>query len=83
MPRAGTTYSFLDGYINRETEKAIHFNVAQAGHVLDGETFWFPISQIKSIYRAEGNEPDRIQVADWLIEAKANDIAGFGNGGDR
>lgn len=78
MPRGPVTYSFLDGYINRETEKAIHFYVAQAGHILDGETFWFPISQIKSIFRAEGPKPDRIEVADWLIEAKANDIAGMG-----
>lgn len=74
--RGPTTYSVIKGSVVRETDKAIRFSVCQAGHILDGECFWFPISQIKSIHNSHNECEDEIEVADWLIEAKANEIAG-------
>lgn len=74
--RGPVTYSKIRGSIIRETDKAIRFDICQAGHILDGEAFWFPISQLKSIIRSHNDCEDEIEIANWLIEAKANEIAG-------
>lgn len=78
---APNTYQTIKGSIIRETEKAVRFDICQAGHILDGEAFWFPLSQIKSITRSHNECEDEIEIADWLVEAKANEIAGSGGGG--
>jgi hypothetical protein len=72
-------YVVLKGSIIRESEKAIRFNVCDPGSILDEETFWFPLSQIKAIHRSHNQEEDSIEVADWLIEAKANELAQNGD----
>lgn len=75
LSRPPATYATLQGSIIRETEKAIRFMIETPGHCLDGETFWFPFSQLRAITRSHSQELDEIQVPDWLIEAKVNDLA--------
>lgn len=71
MPRADTpkTYTVLTGYIKRETDKAVLFECTDNSELSNTEK-WYPISQLKSIHRMRGNEPDSIEVADWLVQAK-------------
>lgn len=80
MPRGPTTYQVIRGSVIRETDKAIRFSICHAGHILDGEQFWFPLSQIKRISNSHNDSEDEIEVADWLVEAKANEIAGSRGG---
>jgi hypothetical protein len=76
--RGPTTYTRVTGRIIRETDKAVRFSVDDPSSVLHDYAFWFPISQCKQIVRAhpESEDLDMIEVADWLIEAKADEIAG-------
>lgn len=69
------TYSTLKGSILRETEKAIHFRIDMPGDLLHDETFWFPISQMKRVKRSHSSDLDEIEIADWLIEQKSQDVA--------
>lgn len=81
MRRTPDTYTILEGSIIRETDKAVRFSVEMPGHPLDDETFWFPFSQIRKLVRSHDMGLDQMEVKDWLIEAKANEIAGAGNSG--
>jgi hypothetical protein len=74
MRRADTTYSVLKGDIRSETEKAIRFWIDMPGHTLDGETFWFPKSQIKRVLRSHNQNEDEIEVANWLIDSKEQEV---------
>jgi hypothetical protein len=80
MRRGPVTYTRLSGIVLRETDKAIRFAIDDSEHALDGETFWFPISQMRKIVRGapDSNSLDQIECPDWLIEAKVNEIAGTG-----
>lgn len=74
MPRGPTTYTTLEGSILRESAKAVRFKIETPGHCLEDETFWFPLSQLKSIKRSHDMGLDAIECPDWLIEAKLNDL---------
>ena len=79
--RAGDAIHTLQGYVQRETEKAVLFEVWQvAGMEIDLElkarTMWFPLSQVKSItHAAPANgdsalEYDNIQIKEWILGQK-------------
>lgn len=79
MSRAPTTYTKLYGGKIRATELAIYFMVQKvafedAPNAFDPheqDTFWFPISQIKSqMTPADPAEMSMIEVADWICEQK-------------
>lgn len=67
------TYTRLTGYIQRETEKAVQFNIDSQTSDADGCTWWLPLAQIKSIVRAKGNELDIVEISDWLLDVKLNE----------
>jgi len=80
MRSTKNSYQIIRGTILRSTDKANRFRVEHPGHVLDSETFWFPISQCRVITHLRDGGGVEMEVADWLVEAKANEITGMGNG---
>lgn len=81
MPRAGDAIHTLQGYIHRESEKAILFEVWQVdGKEIDlaesQRKMWFPLSQVKSITHAapangdSAMEYDNIQCKEWILSKK-------------
>lgn len=62
------------GTILRETDKAYRFRIEHPGHVLDGETFWFPISQVRVVTILRDGGGVELEVADWLVEKKVEEI---------
>lgn len=71
----------LQGYIHRETEKAILFEIIQLnGSPLgapgtEGKKEWFPLSQTKSITRPAPSETshgeyDNITITHWIAKQK-------------
>lgn len=80
MAKAANTYTKIYGSKLRETDKAIYFKVQKvafedAPNAFDSaeqDTFWFPISQMKSMFTGSGQtlSMDMIEVADWILIAK-------------
>jgi hypothetical protein len=76
MPTVG--YTELHGDIVAETSKAILFEIRYVNQVSLGTVRreWFPLSYVKSIYKAKeedketGEDADLLVVADWLIQKK-------------
>ena len=71
-----TTHT-LHGYIHRQTEKAILFEILQVNDTpfvpdgTEGKKEWFPLSQTSTI--SQGEEPqdyDYIVVSDWIARVK-------------
>lgn len=73
MPRS-SPYHSLSGYIKRDTDKAIHFEVVEIDGVPveESQKEWFPLSQVDKIIRqAKGShEMDKIEVSAWILGAK-------------
>lgn len=69
-----TTYHAVTGYIHRDTDKAIHFEVVEIDGmpVEEVKKEWFPLSQVSKITRqAKGSqEMDKIEVSAWILGAK-------------
>ena len=67
MAQQPSTYTSISGKIIKETDAAMLFKI-------QGESHWFPLSQITEIHRDVGNggdeERDIIKVADWLLVKK-------------
>lgn len=73
-----TKYATVEGYNLGESALAIRFEChtvngrqveTESGHNIQIE--WFPLSQIKSLYKAaDAMEMDNIQVAEWLLQKK-------------
>ena len=61
------------GTILRETDKAYRFRFEHPGHVLNGETFWLPVSQVRVVTHLRDGGGVELEVADWLIERKAEE----------
>jgi hypothetical protein len=68
------TYHALSGYIHRDTDKAIHFEVIEIDGVPveESKKEWFPLSQCSKITRqAKGSqEMDKIEVSAWILSTK-------------
>lgn len=71
------TYYKLTGTKVRETDKAILFrpetiDTAPCEKDPDGKytSYWFPLSQIKSIVTTPHEGADTIEVAEWILSAK-------------
>ncbi len=66
----------VHGYIHRQTEKAVLFEVIKVNDVpavpvgSEGKKEWFPISQIDTISDRNGSEHDYIVVTDWIARTK-------------
>lgn len=67
----------LHGYIHRQTEKAILFEIIQVNDTpfvppgTEGKKEWFPLSQTSTV--SQGAEPadyDYIVVSDWIARTK-------------
>lgn len=79
--RKGDAIHTLQGYIHRESDKAILFEVWQVdGKEIDlaasVRKMWFPLSQVKSVTAArepdadEVPEYDNIQCKEWILGQK-------------
>ena len=64
----------VTGQYLRETDKAVQFKVEEVnGLSLDEpKTFWFPLSQIKSLTHAAPDSlaADTVKVAEWILKNK-------------
>lgn len=67
-------FQIVRGTILRESEKAYRFRIEHPNHVLDGETFWFPISQVRVVTHLRDGGGCELEIADWLIEKKVEEI---------
>jgi hypothetical protein len=73
VSRPGNTYHAVEGYIRRETEKALQIEMVQIdGAEVEQKSEWFPISQLNSITRqGKGSqELDKIEASAWILQAK-------------
>jgi hypothetical protein len=79
--RSGEQYVTFQGYIHRQTEKAILFECIMENGVFignpgeEGKKEWFPLSQTKSITRPSlpataAGEYDNITVTQWIARTK-------------
>lgn len=70
-----TTHT-LHGYIHRQTEKAILFEIIQVNDTpfvppgTEGKKEWFPLSQTSTVSDRNGDEYDYIVVSDWIARVK-------------
>lgn len=67
----------LHGYIHRQTEKAILFEIIRVNHTpfvpegQEGQKEWFPLSQTSTVSQAaEPADYDYIVVSDWIARVK-------------
>lgn len=67
-------YHAVEGYIHRDTDKAIHLEVVTIDGipVEESKKEWFPISQCQSITRQPkgSQEMDRAEVSAWILSTK-------------
>jgi len=79
--RPDEKYVTFQGYIHRETEKAVLFECVMENGVFinnpgeEGKKEWFPLSQTKSITRPAPSETaageyDNITVTQWIARTK-------------
>lgn len=79
MTHADTTYTKLYGTKIRETDKAVYFRVIKVAfedvpntfESHEQDTFWFPLSQLRSLSTpADPLDMHMIEVADWILVSK-------------